>query len=981
MTVSASLAPRIDRWVRNGLLPLVQLVLWLFLYLSLLLGGWVFLGWSIGGWSPVVITTGSMESAMSPGDVLLIEKGDTASIAQRSIIVFDRDGEHVAHRVFEVEADGYVTKGDANNAPDAARVHGEDVIGAGRLLVPLVGMPVVWAQSGQWLAVGAWLVLSIAGLVHLAGLGLHLFRHRDEQSSRRTEMPVAQQGIRRVRGLVAILILAQYVLDASRFDVLEDSTSRIWLLLLSMTVLLGTNLVSRRLRSPVLQRIVPLVELGLDTALVVLLATLTGTSGIGWVLFALPIIEAAVRFRLIGALVHWMVLTVVTMAARIWTAHLTPAFSLLDELEMVLDQLSVLFLVVVPGAYLAEQLIGDVATQQRATGRALDRGQLLERVAEAGHEVTRLGGEHVEAIIEGTRQLGFDRVDVVLKSSMGSFQRVAGDEAPGLPPPGSPASGVDGLGPTDAGAFVDRSDPGSGEIEGLDAHGLDALLVHTVARKNGKHVVLRAGVDRGHPLTSAQVDAFRLLVGQASVALQNDQLLSELNTMHDELEHQAQHDALTQLPNRVLLLRSVRRALLEDGDRPALLFLDLNGFKPVNDRLGHDAGDDLLKLVARRLTNATPRDGQAARLGGDEFTILVPGRLTNDRAVEIAREVWMKIREPFEVSGERVNISTSIGIAFGEPGMDESELIRRADVAMYQAKQRRDDETICELYRPEFDQAEARRAQLVARIPQAIRTDEVRLDYQPVVHTGSALQIVGVEALVRWTHPELGEIPPGDIIEMARIAGVRDELNWWIINRATTDAAGWVASYPRRSFFVAVNASPEELASQKLLENVADALDRTGLDPKRLFVEISERLVSPDMPSVQENMRALREAGVGLLLDDFGEGQTSLSYLHELPVAGIKLDRKLVVNSLRSDTDRIVLESIVGLCHRLGLVLVAEGIETQAHLDMVTGVGCQMVQGYFLDRPRPAEYITSLLDRAFGGADRARLTPAEMGRN
>ncbi len=947
--------------IRGIVLPGALLILWLFMYLSMLLGGWVLLGMSVGGWTPIVVSSGSMEPVLSVGDVLLIDDLSADRIAQRSVIVFERsDGVLVSHRVFSVEEDGFVTKGDANSTPDGERVPNDAVIGTGRLVVPLVGLPAVWVDNGNFLALGAWVVLFAGGLVHLSILGFRWLRNGGDERPDSTDVLAAHQGIHRVRFLVMVLIIAQFVLDSSRFDILGESSNRVTMLLVSVGVLLGTNLASTNIPATVInRRTLSSIELAVDTALVILLTTLTGTTGIGWVLFALPVIEAAVRFRLVGALVHWVILTAITIATRIWTAQLTPTDNLLGDLESVLDQLSVLFLVVVPGAYLAEQLIGDVASQQRATGRALDRSQLLERVAEAGRDVSRLGEHHLEAIVDGIRHLGFGLADVVVGTGNAEWNLIGGDLG-ALPRPGADGSGLRDGDLVHEVVLVDREDADPTEVQSLVDHDLEAIVVQTVSEKDGRRVVLRAGLRRGTPLSPAQIDAFRLLAGQASVALRNDELLSEITSIHHELERQASHDALTDLPNRVLLLSTLARALSDPAARPSLLFLDLDGFKPVNDRLGHDVGDTLLRLVANRLVSAAPANALVARIGGDEFTILLPDTLTDDEAIEVANGVREAIREPFEIAGDVIHIGASVGIAFGGEGISERELIRRADVAMYRAKHDTSEPGPV-IHHPAFDEAELRRGRLVADLPSALFRNELHLAYQPIVSIGDQPGLRGLEALLRWDHPELGPIPPGDVLEVARAAGARDRLNQWIASQACRDAADWMRATPEKSLFVTVNASPDELGSSNLVNNIKSALAESGLPPDRLFVEISERLVSTGVPQITANMQALQVIGVRMLLDDFGEGKTSLSYLHELPIAGVKLDRKLVVNSLRSETDRIVLESIVELSGRLGLAVIAEGIEIEEHLETVTAVGCTLAQGFHLGRPQRASAITAML--------------------
>jgi hypothetical protein len=387
--------------------------------------------------------------------------------------------------------------------------------------------------QGNDLALGAWVVLLGGGLLHLGTLGYRRLLDGPEERPAPTDMAIAQHGIRRVRFLVAVLIASQYLLDPSRFDVLGESTSRLSMLVFSLGMLLGTNLLSIYMPTTVLApRTLSAIELALDTGLVVLLTTLSGTSGVGWVLFALPIIEAAVRFRLAGALAHWMILTIVTMTARIWTDHLTPTANLLEDLESVLDQLSVLFLVVVPGAYVVEQLIGDVASQQEATGRALDRGRLLERVAEAGREVAQLGGRHLDAIVDGARNLGFDVVDVWVGGPTEGWRQLSGDVAV-LPRPGDDGSGLRIRDLDHDALLVDREDLEITEVQSLVDHDLEAVLVQTVSHREGRRVVLRVGLRTGNEPSRARNDAFQLLAGQAAVALRNDQLLSEITSMHE----------------------------------------------------------------------------------------------------------------------------------------------------------------------------------------------------------------------------------------------------------------------------------------------------------------------------------------------------------------------------------------------------------------------------------------------------------------
>ncbi len=966
---SLTAVARLEQWVGRVLYPGARLVLWLLFYLSILLGGWVLIGMSLGGWKPVVVTSGSMEPAVSVGDVLLIESDPGNTLSQRSIVVFERDdGASVAHRVFSVEGDEFVTKGDANPSPDTERITRADIKGVARVLVPLVGLPAVWRDQGNLVPLIAWAVLSLGGALHFTLTIIPALRRR---TSRKVDAgDISKVGIRRVRLLVAVLITAQFVLDPSRFELLGSSRGQVPLYVGLLAVLLLTNLFSSKVENRSLRDRAPFIELAIDTTLVVFLSALTGSAGLGWVLFALPIIEAAVRFGLVGALNHWMILTTLTIAGRIWTYELAGTNDLLEELEKTLDQMSVLFLVVVPGAYLAEQLLGDVAEQRSTLGRVEARSELLERVAESSRHVSQLDGQHIDAVLEGVMSLGFDSVDLVATGGT-DWKKLGGSANWDIPEPGTPASGLLPEDLIHRAMFVDGDT--EAEQHALDVVGLSTILTSTVAGSGNVRAVLRAGVRAGRSLSAGEIDAFQLLAGQASVALQNHELLTEITSMQGELERQAHHDALTGLPNRLMMLDQLEVSTDEDP-RPAVMFLDLDGFKPVNDRLGHDAGDELLRQVAERLPIAAPRS-LVARVGGDEFTILVRGSISDTRAEEIARAVASAIAEPFTVNDEVVRIGTSIGISFGDGHLAGAELIRRADVAMYVAKSG-GELMPYQFYQESFDRAEDRRATLAEDVVGAIAERQIRLVFQPVVgmadHAARARrwQILGVEALVRWDHPIFGAVPPLEIVAAAKSGRAGAALHRFICHEAFQTVADWRPTLGDRPFFLSVNASPDDLESDYLVPNLSDALAATGLEPHRAFVEISEELVAPNLPVVMNNIEQLSDVGVRMMLDDFGEGQTSLSYIHKLPIAGIKLDRTLVGNALRSKTDRIVIESVVELCGRLGLVVIAEGIESDEHLDIISGIGCTMAQGYHLGRPDSARATLDLIvnDRSRDGA-------------
>ncbi len=963
------------RWtrqhLRGHLVQAVGLLSWTVVHLTLLLVAIAVVVAVTSGWSPVVVTGGSMAPSVRVGDVLFVEEPTDELIGQQSVITYDdrERGELVTHRVFEVDVENgtYTTKGDANVEPDSGPIHHSDVVGVGRLLIPFLGLPIVWWQTGDVGALAGLAVLATAALAASIASASRQRRARSDGTDRFSA--AALRGIGRARLVVAVMITAQFFVDGRQFALDAIGLTRFQTLLFSLAGLGAVSLIAG-LRSTVADddrrvRRLATAELVGDTLVVVFFVTASSSSDIGWILMALPIIEAAVHFRLTGAFVHWMLMCGLSVAAFFWTraAAGVAASTVIDEFEQLVDRLGVLLLVVIPGSYLAEQLLGDVLTQRRATRIARERSRMMERVTEAGHDVTRLGSELFETLTGSARTLGFESADAWIGGTSSPWRLLAADrdEDMVMPHPGSPGSAMqpDDLALDEVG--IDGNDPDPAEVAAIDAAGIGTLIRITLATEHGKSVVFRAATRRLLDDPGSQIMALRLLCDQAAVALQNEQLLDELQTAHDELEQASLHDPLTGLPNRTNFVGRLREGLDDTHPRPlpgAILFLDLNGFKAVNDRLGHLAGDSLLAGVAARFVAAVDGRGMVARLGGDEFTVLVDGPDGMQTALEIADAIHLALVEPFDLRDGAGRVGASIGIAPVEAGRGHSELLRRADVAMYAAKGSAGSWRTA-VYDGALDEADRQRNRLAEAFRASLESDELRLAYQPVVDASTG-RIVGVEALLRWSHREVGAVGAATIVEIAEATGSVDELSAWVFRTALTDIAS-CSTDPYRDLFVAVNVSPRELELDTLVPNMERALAESGLAASRVVVELSERIVASARGSI-DNVNRLMDLGLRLALDDFGEGQTSLAHLRGLPITHLKLDRLFIQNADESVEDRKILASVVGLAHDLGFSVIAEGIETPAHHQIVAAAGADLLQGYGLHAPMTIAEFRRTLD-------------------
>jgi diguanylate cyclase (GGDEF)-like protein/PAS domain S-box-containing protein len=429
----------------------------------------------------------------------------------------------------------------------------------------------------------------------------------------------------------------------------------------------------------------------------------------------------------------------------------------------------------------------------------------------------------------------------------------------------------------------------------------------------------------------------------------NTRDVSEAHQLQERLRHEAYHDALTGLANRALFRE--RLAVAAATGEPAILFLDLDGFKEVNDSLGHAAGDELLVQLARRLRELVPSAYPVARLGGDEFAIIAGTRAD---AEELAAAILDAFDEPFVVGGRELHAGAAIGVASAADASDTEQLQRNADLAMYRAKDAGGG--VYATYDPAMHDALVRRLELAADLRLALEREELVLHYQPTVDLRTG-EIVGFEALVRWQHPTMGLIPPLEFIGVAESTGLIVPLGRWVLMEACRQAVAW-----GRPLKMAVNVSVRQFDSGDLAATVAEVLAVTGMRADRLCLEMTESVLLTDTDENLSRIVSLKALGIQLAMDDFGTGYSSLAYLRRFPMDVLKIDRSFVDRLGGDDEDEALVRTIVRMGRNLGMSLVAEGIETSVQLAALREMGCDYAQGYLLSRPLPAAEAGSALE-------------------
>lgn len=572
--------------------------------------------------------------------------------------------------------------------------------------------------------------------------------------------------------------------------------------------------------------------------------------------------------------------------------------------------------------------------------------ELLDRFTRALGEAVYEGSVVSRLLREAGEILHADQAWLVVRDAEGLRRvQLVDDELTVLDPTPLDAAVLERV--TDAAVLTDVTQEAFPE---LALAGYEEMIAVRLAAREGEELALvvtdRSGAVR--PFDEKDSQLFETLAVHAGLALQNTGLVSQLRTEVEITEHLATHDVLTELPNRTLFHQQLQ-ATLHDPERAAevaVLLIDLDRFKDVNDTLGHHNGDRLLAEVGQRLRASLDANDLIARLGGDEFAVLLRGSATAPAAVAVGERLVRELQAPFDLADVEVDVGASIGVAMSsETITDAATLLRQADVAMYTAKE---DHTDVEVYSPDRDHYSPKRLALVGRLRAAIERGDLALMYQPQVDLDT-LRVRGVEALVRWPQPGRSPIPPDEFIYVAEHTGLIRPLTRLVLQDAIAQAARWHAA--GRNLRVSVNLSPHNMIERGLPGEIADMLAAAELPPEMLMIELTETTVMSNPGRTVEIMNTLREIGVSIAIDDFGTGHSSLAYLTGLPATELKIDKSFVFAMGTDPAADTVVKAIVDLGRNLGLEVVAEGVETEVAAAALRDMRCAVAQGYLYSRP------------------------------
>ena len=688
-----------------------------------------------------------------------------------------------------------------------------------------------------------------------------------------------------------------------------------------------------------------------------------------WGLLVIPVLEAAVAAQMTGAIGMWAALSVTYIFREYDTAQRYDYA--IFEIPSLTFRMGIVLIVAATAGSLARSLTHEARAQRAASLESQKRARLLHGLALSSQPLLNVETQSDldavwEAVVTAAVDVGFDAASVAVPDPTGTYFQIAY----GLNVPAGYVGSRDDIASGIAGAVWTRGETvvvedyssWSGAIPVVQAEGFGAAIGVPIRRLLDIDAVLVAAYREPGTIQRPEHECMSLLALHAGVALNNVAHIAERTRYEEQLTQIAYSDTLTGLPNRDLFVERLDESLATGGRDVAVLFIDVDRFKTVNDSLGHSGGDALLMALAGRLL-AAASPHLVARFGGDEFTVLVRGANGPEGARNVAEALMRALSTPLYIDGHEILPSISVGIRCARAGeLDGSVVLRDADTAMYRAKD-------LGRQRVEIYDALATKATpsltLEAEMRRGLERGEFELHYQPIVTMGSGA-VEAVEALLRWQHPQRGLVSPADFIPLAEDSGLILPLGRWVLAEACRQTMQWTAE--GCPLGVAVNVSLVQLQDAGLLDDIAAALRASGLSPERLLLEITESATVTDPALMLAQAVRIREMGVRLALDDFGQGTTSLRFVRRLPLDVLKIDKSFVDDLIASRSDgsdqAAVVRSVIRLAHDLGLSVTAEGVEEQRQLQLLAGLGCDAAQGYLLGRPMPAADVPHAVDAA-----------------
>lgn len=785
-----------------------------------------------------------------------------------------------------------------------------------------------------------------------------------ESSRRREELLRVDAQMRLVRWLMIPFAFAQFNLYQPP-EGTEIPFEPLLVSLLVAVIVLITNLVSSasaRIEDLRVLRLLGDAQLAVDSALVlgvVWLFVFDTTSAL-WALLTIPVLEGAIRGRLRGALLTWAGCSAGYIAREIAAPRFIDGASF--QIESVTYRLGIVFVVAAATGYLAKNLEDRIRAHEAARREADRRAELLQTVAAGGRAMSTLEpNEVLRAVVDSCVRAGFEGAGIAIvdhASQTFSFAEYLGlpNELATIQRPAN--EGIVGLVIERRGSvFVDEDSAWEGRLAEARALGYRSVVACPIWERGEIDAVLIVGTRERSTVSPAELESLELLATHAGSAFSTARHFSERQHLQEQLEHESFYDSLSGLPNRTLFHDRLAHCLERKESAPspaAVLMVDLDGFKKVNENLGHGVGDELIRQGGERLTQLRAPGDTVARYGDDDFALLIEDPETEAEVVDLAARIVEDMRRPFDVDGNDVYISASVGVSFGQQTPDvPRDLLREADVALYRAKERGGARS--EVYRPVMTALARRRMELESELRHAIAHEDMIVHYQPAISVEDG-RVAGLEALARWRHPKRGIVPAADFVSVAEETGLIVELGHLILDQVARQMSAWNSADTFPRFAVSVNASAAEFSQSDFVDRILSALETNRLEPSQLLLEVTERVVVADDRVTSMQLARLEEAGVRLAIDDFGLGYSALSYLKRFRFSVLKIDRSFITDVATRETDQAIVRYVLALANDLGIPVVAEGVENEDQLGYLRSIDCRYVQGYHLCRPLdPAE--------------------------